>query len=55
VLRALVTGRSPQDIASALNLSVKTVHNLHYQVKAKLGVSSDFELARLAWQNGLTI
>lgn len=52
VLRALVAGRSPRDIAEQLHLSVKTVHNLHYQVKAKLGTASDFELARLAWQNG---
>lgn len=52
VLRALAAGRSPADIASTLHLSVKTVHNLHYQVKSKLGVSSDFELARLAWQRG---
>lgn len=52
VLRALVSGRHPRDIADALSLSVKTVHNLHYQVKAKLGVGSDFELARLAWERG---
>lgn len=52
VLRALVAGRSPADIAEALHLSVKTVHNVHYQVKSKLGVGSDFELARLAWQRG---
>lgn len=52
VLRALVGGRSAQEIAEALSLSVKTVHNLHYQVKAKLGTKSDFELARLAWERG---
>jgi DNA-binding CsgD family transcriptional regulator len=52
VLRALAAGRSPADIANTLHLSIKTVHNLHYQVKSKLGVSSDFELARLAWQRG---
>ena len=46
------TGRSPADIAEALHLSVKTVHNVYYQVKSKLGVGSDFELARLAWQRG---
>ena len=44
--------RKIEDIAEALHLSPKTVHNLHYQIKAKLGASSDFELARLAWQNG---
>ena len=52
VLQALVAGRSPADIAEALHLSVKTVHNVHYQIKSKLGVGSDFELARLAWQRG---
>jgi two-component system invasion response regulator UvrY len=52
VLRALVSGRSPRDIAQALHLSLKTVQNMHYQIKAKLGTPSDFELARLAWQNG---
>lgn len=52
VLRGLVAGRTPKEIALSLHLSVKTVHNLHYQVKAKLSVGSDFELARLAWQKG---
>ena len=52
VLRALVGGRTPQQIADTLCLSIKTVHNLHYQIKSKLGTSSDFELARLAWRNG---
>jgi DNA-binding NarL/FixJ family response regulator len=52
VLRALVNGRSVPEIAEALHLSPKTVHNLHYQIKTKLGTRSDFELARLAWQNG---
>lgn len=52
VLRALVGGRSPAEVAADLHLSVKTIHNLHYQTKAKLGARSDFELARMAWQNG---
>lgn len=52
VLRALVGGRTPQQIADAMSLSVKTVHNLHYQIKAKLGTGTDFELARLALRNG---
>jgi two-component system invasion response regulator UvrY len=52
VLRALVNGSAVKDIAEALHLSPKTVHNLHYQIKAKLGTNSDFELARLVWQNG---
>ncbi|MEK8050471.1 response regulator transcription factor [Ideonella sp. DXS22W] len=54
VLRLLLAGTSAQQIAEALHLSVKTVHNLHYQVKAKFGTSSDFELARMAWREGWT-
>lgn len=54
VLRLLLAGTSAQQIAEALHLSVKTVHNLHYQVKAKFGTSSDFELARIAWREGWT-
>ena len=52
VLRALVGGHAVREIAEALHLSPKTVHNLHYQIKTKLGVSNDFELARLVWHNG---
>lgn len=52
VLRLLLAGTSAQQIAETLHLSVKTVHNLHYQVKTKFGTSSDFELARIAWREG---
>src|SRR5574343_1358302 len=48
VLRLLIGGRSVEDIAGILNISPKTVQNTHYQIKTKLGVRSDFELARLA-------
>lgn len=48
VLRLLLSGQSVDEIASILNISPKTVQNTHYQIKAKLGVRSDFELARLA-------
>ena len=44
--------RCPRQIAEALCLSVKTVHNLHYQIKSKLDTPSDFDLARLAWRQG---
>ena len=30
------------------NISPKTVQNVHYQIKTKLGVRTDIELARLA-------
>ncbi|MGE0484012.1 MAG: response regulator [Gammaproteobacteria bacterium] len=48
VLRLLLAGREVDDIASALKLSPKTVRNLHYIVKRKLGVRDDIELVRLA-------
>jgi two-component system invasion response regulator UvrY len=52
VLRQLLAGHPVARIAETLHLSVKTVHNLHYQIKAKLDTSSDFELARIAWRRG---
>ncbi|HEY6453514.1 MAG TPA: response regulator transcription factor [Steroidobacteraceae bacterium] len=53
VLCMLVSPTGAHDIAARLHLSVKTVHNLHYQIKAKLGVESDIELTRLALSWGL--
>jgi len=55
VLCMLIAPASVQEIAQRLHLSVKTVHNLHYQIKSKLGVSSDFELARLTMSWGLDL
>lgn len=48
ILNHLLAGRSVEEIASLLAISPKTVQNTHYQIKSKLGVRSDFELARLA-------
>ena len=53
VLCMLISPASVQEIAQRLHLSVKTVHNFHYQIKNKLGVSSDIELTRLAISWGL--
>jgi DNA-binding NarL/FixJ family response regulator len=53
VLCMLVSPTSVHDIAQRLHLSAKTVNNLHYQIKAKLGVDSDIELTRLALSWGL--
>lgn len=53
VLCMLVSPASVQDIAQRLHLSPKTVQNLHYQIKHKLGVDSDIELTRLALGWGL--
>lgn len=52
VFRLLLGGQGPRDIAEQLHLSPKTVHNLHYQIRAKLGGGSDFDLARLARRQG---
>lgn len=48
ILRLLVEANSNDEIAQALHISPKTVGNTHYQIKRKLGVSSDIELVRLA-------
>jgi two-component system invasion response regulator UvrY len=53
VLCMLISPASVQEIARRLHLSVKTVQNFHYQIKSKLGVSSDIELTRLAISWGL--
>jgi DNA-binding NarL/FixJ family response regulator len=55
VLCMLVAPASVHDIAQRLHLSIKTIHNLHYQIKAKLGVDSDIELTRLAMSWGLDL
>jgi two-component system, NarL family, invasion response regulator UvrY len=53
VLCMLISPASVQEIAHRLHLSAKTVQNCHYQIKSKLGVSSDIELTRLAISWGL--
>jgi two-component system invasion response regulator UvrY len=53
VLCMLVSPAGAHDIAKRLHLSVKTIHNLHYEIKSKLGVDSDIELTRLALSWGL--
>ncbi|HET9586396.1 MAG TPA: DNA-binding response regulator, partial [Bradyrhizobium sp.] len=39
---------------SNLNLSIKTVQNYHYLIKAKTGMRTDAQLVRLAVECGLT-
>jgi two-component system invasion response regulator UvrY len=53
VLRLLLAERTTEEIADLLHISPKTVANLHYLIKSKLGVSSDIELVRLALRQGL--
>ncbi len=53
VLRMILEARSTDEIASAFNLSPKTVANYHYEIKSKLGVRSDIELVYLCMRQGL--
>jgi DNA-binding NarL/FixJ family response regulator len=53
VLRMLLAGRTPEEIAETLHVSLKTVANTRYLTKSKLGVNSDIELMRLALRQGL--
>lgn len=53
ILCMLVSPADVHEIARRLYLSVKTVQNLHYRIKNKLGVDSDIELTRLAMSWGL--
>ena len=53
ILRMRMDLQSVDDISESLHLSPKTVANVYYQLKAKLGVSSDIELVHLALRAGL--
>ncbi len=53
VLRMVLAERTTEEIADTLHLSPKTVANLRYLIKSKLGVGSDIELVRLALRQGL--
>ena len=53
VLRQLAAGATQEEIALSLNLSLKTVQNYHYMIKAKTGLRTDAQLVRLAAECGL--
>lgn len=53
ILRLLISTGDIEQIGAALHVSPKTVQNLHYQIKRKLGVGSDIELTKLALSWGL--
>jgi two-component system, NarL family, invasion response regulator UvrY len=53
ILRMILDAKSTEDIASAFNLSPKTVANHHYAIKSKLGVQSDIELVYYCMRQGL--
>jgi two-component system invasion response regulator UvrY len=49
----LAQGRTPREIAGELRLSYKTTANYSTLIKAKLGVNTSAEMARLALQQGI--
>jgi two-component system, NarL family, invasion response regulator UvrY len=53
VLRLLLAEKTTENIAELLCLSPKTVANMRYLIKCKLGVGSDIELVLLALRQGL--
>ena len=53
IFRMILDARSTDEIASALNVSRKTVANYHYSIKSKLGVASDIELLYFGLRQGL--
>jgi DNA-binding NarL/FixJ family response regulator len=53
VLRLVATGYTSEAISDMLNLSLKTVRNIHYAVKAKIGAENDAHLVWLAIAAGL--
>jgi two-component system invasion response regulator UvrY len=53
ILRMILDARTTEEIATAFNLSPKTVANHHYEIKSKLGVRSDIELVYFCMRQGL--
>ncbi|MDZ5448290.1 response regulator transcription factor [Labrys sp. ZIDIC5] len=48
ILRLVASGWSAEAISTSMHLSLKTVRNYHYQIKAKLGARNDAHLVWLA-------
>ncbi|WP_407050393.1 response regulator [Methyloraptor flagellatus] len=55
ILRMFASGRTADEIADQLALSLKTVQNYHYQIKAKLGARTDAHLVWLAIGGGFLL
>lgn len=53
VMMMLTRGQSPQAIAAALNISIKTVFTHRYRIYDKLGVDNDVALTHLALRYGV--
>jgi DNA-binding NarL/FixJ family response regulator len=54
VLRLIVDGRRVKEIATALNLSPRSVEAIKYRMMQELGVNSTAALVRYAIQHNLT-
>jgi two-component system invasion response regulator UvrY len=52
IFRLVASGRTHEEIAALLNLSVKTVANNHSLIRQKLDIATDIELYRLACDCG---
>ena len=53
ILRLIASSWSTEEISASLHLSLKTVRNYHYQIKAKVGARTDAHLVWLAIDAGL--
>jgi two-component system, NarL family, invasion response regulator UvrY len=53
VLRRLAIGHTNREIASAYNISIKTVDTYRFRLLKKLNLRNNAELSRFAMQNGL--
>lgn len=53
VVRAIARGRTNQEIAAELFISLSTVKSHIFGIQAKLGVRNRTEIAAWAWENGL--
>lgn len=53
VVRLLLEGKTIDQVATSLGVSSKTVSNNLSQIRQKVGVQTDFELAFWAWSQGL--
>ena len=53
VLRRLALGHTNREIASAYNISIKTIDTYRFRLLKKLGLRNNAELSRFAMQNGL--
>jgi len=53
VLRRLAMGHTNREIASAYNISIKTIDTYRFRLLKKLNLRNNAELSRFAIQNGL--